>query len=154
MENSHRGQITVINFKVHDIYASLDIDHIDKVIALPKIEPVPAGPIFLIGLLNLGGTVIPIIDLSIKLKINQMHAYTINTPILICKNSQNKFAGIIVDAVMDVATVRADMLQKYEECLSGDEIVTACIKFPDMISLLLNIDHLVRDGGVEGNAKE
>src|SRR4051812_1937500 len=104
--------IQVLNFNTRDFQASIDIEHLLKVIALPLLYLSPESPDYVIGLMNLAGSVIPIIDLSTRLKASLPQTYTINTPIVICKDKKQNCFGLIVDGVSDIRNVTEDMIDR------------------------------------------
>lgn len=137
--------IQVVNFNVCDFNGSIDIHQLSKVIALPQLSATPAGPEYLIGLVNLAGKVIPVVDLSILLKMNRKPHYTINTPVMICSNQQCGLFGMIVDNIDDIAVVNKDMMQRDVSRPASKKYIIGAIKFDHGISLLINTDELIGD---------
>lgn len=143
----------VVNFSTRDFQGSIDINNITKVISMPKLSLAPTGPDYVIGLVNLAGTVIPVIDLSLRLNVSSPDRYTINTPILVCKTLKGQQFGIIVNQVDDIASVTNEMIQDDISESGRNKLVTAAIKFKDSISLLINVN-LLLDEDVENEFKQ
>lgn len=130
----------VVNFSTRDIRGSIEISYVSKVIAIPRISPAPSGPPYMIGLLNIAGEIIPVIDLSMRLLMSNPSRYEINTPILVCRNDKNKLFGLVVEQVYQIESINEKMIQK--ENLEGmdHQFVIGAIKYENSISVLLDIN--------------
>ena len=76
-----------------------------EVIAVPEITPMPFTPSYFLGLMNLRGQVISVIDLRTKLGIKSLTAT--ENAVIICE-LQSGHLGILVDSVDAVLTPAAD----------------------------------------------
>jgi purine-binding chemotaxis protein CheW len=87
----------------------IDIMAVREIRAWTPVTRLPRVPHYMAGVVNLRGTVLPVIDLAARLG----WAATVPTPrhaiIVIHINGQAR--GMIVDAVSDIVTVAADSLQ-------------------------------------------
>lgn len=137
--------IQVVNFSTHEFHGSIDIRYVTKVIALPRLDPAPSSPEYMVGLLNIAGTIIPVIDLSMRLNMSRPKHYDLNTPILICKNNDNKQFGLIVESVYEIEDVSNEMIQVSNLDGVDHKFVEGAIKHKDAISILLNIDAISRE---------
>ena len=75
--------------------------------------PVPHSPPEVIGIMNLRGTVIPVVDLSLKLgmpptKPNERSA-------IVVADVHSTVIGLLVDQVSDILTVRGEQIQPLPE---------------------------------------
>lgn len=139
----------VVNFRTRDFQGSINIDNLSKVISIPQLSLAPTGPDYVIGLVNLAGTVIPVIDLSVRLNVSTPDKYTVNTPIIICKTNKGQQFGVIVDQVDDIAIVTDDMIQNDVVESGKNKIVSAAIKFKDSISILINVNYVLDEHAVQ-----
>jgi len=71
---------------------------------------IPNAPSFLKGVINLRGTIVPIIDLRIKFNFANVE-YTAFTVVIIL-NIANRVVGIVVDSVSDVITLTSDQIKQ------------------------------------------
>ena len=60
-------KIQVVSFLVNEMSYAIDIDRIHEIIYFKKATPLPQAPSFIEGVLDLRGTVVPIIDLKKKM---------------------------------------------------------------------------------------
>jgi purine-binding chemotaxis protein CheW len=137
--------LQVINFSTRDFQACIDINNLVKVISLPQLNITPEGPDYNIGLMNMAGTIIPVIDLCMRLNASKPKQYSIYQPILICKDKQNQFFGLIVDKVEGITTVLPGMLQKNVNNTSESTFVSGMIILEGGISLLINVENMLNE---------
>lgn len=102
----HRELIT---FEVAGQIFALDIMAIREIRAWTPVTPMPRVPAYVAGVVNLRGTVLPVIDLAARLG----WAATEATPrhaIIVCQvNGQSQ--GLIVDSVSDIVALDTESLQ-------------------------------------------
>lgn len=82
----------------------LPLDTVVRVFALAALQPVPRGPSYLKGLVNLGGASVPVIDLAERVGLPAMDRYFLETSIVLCRR-QGRTMGIIVETVIGLANV-------------------------------------------------
>ena len=91
-----------LSFFVENEQYGIEISHINEIIAMMKITHVPRTPTFVEGVINLRGSIIPIVDIRGKFGLDKKE-HDMNTAIII-----NEVAGVnigfIVDRVEDVLT--------------------------------------------------
>ena len=113
-----------LSFFVKDEQYGIDISHINEIIAMMKVTHVPRTPDFVEGVINLRGSIIPIVDIRGKFGIEKKE-HDMNTAIII-----NEVAGVnigfVVDRVEDVLTF--DERDLNEPPKFGSHIDTSFIK--------------------------
>lgn len=82
----------------------LRLEEVDRLIPLVELQGVPQGPDYLIGLMNLQGEAVPVIDLGMRLGLGPAEPYSLETSILLVSVAGVK-AGLIVDDVLGVTSV-------------------------------------------------
>ena len=99
----------IIIFMLRDDYYGIDISNVQTVIKPQPACPVPQTADFLVGLINLHGQVVPVVDLRKRLCFPAMEA-TKDTRVVIV-SVRNELAGILVDAVVGVKTLPHDTIE-------------------------------------------
>lgn len=92
-----------LSFFVEDEQYGIEISHINEIIAMMKITSVPRTPDFVEGVINLRGSIIPIVDIRGKFGLAKKD-HDMNTAIIINEVSGVNI-GFIVDRVEDVLTL-------------------------------------------------
>jgi purine-binding chemotaxis protein CheW len=91
-----------LSFFVEDEQYGIEISHINEIIAMMKITHVPRTPAFVEGVINLRGSIIPIVDIRGKFGLQRIE-HDMNTAIIINEVGDVNI-GFIVDRVEDVLT--------------------------------------------------
>ena len=81
------------------------------------VTSIPNAPVYVKGVLDLRGTIVPIVDLRIRFNMDSVE-YTETTVIVVLKikvGKQEHIIGIVVDAVSDVLDVNKDQLKDAPE---------------------------------------
>ncbi|MFA6137187.1 MAG: chemotaxis protein CheW [Sulfurimonas sp.] len=99
-ETGHRHRY--LSFFVENEQYGIEISHINEIIAMMKITHVPRTPSFVEGVVNLRGSIIPIVDIRGKFGLEKKE-HDMNTAIIINEVSGVNI-GFIVDRVEDVLT--------------------------------------------------
>jgi len=115
--------------------------------------PIPNTPDHVLGVLNLRGAVVPIIDLRMRFGLDRI-PYGPTTVVIVVKmqhNDQGRTVGLVVDAVADVYRLESDDIQPPPD-MGGTidtEFVRGLTTVDDKMVILLEIDHLIDFGDVE-----
>ncbi|WP_156839995.1 chemotaxis protein CheW [Novosphingobium aquimarinum] len=102
----HRELIT---FEVSGQIFALDIMAIREIRAWTPVTPMPRVPHYVAGVVNLRGTVLPVIDLAARLGWGATEA-TPRHAIIVCQ-IDGQAHGLIVDSVSDIVTMPHDAMQ-------------------------------------------
>jgi purine-binding chemotaxis protein CheW len=99
------SSLQIVCFKVGSEEYGIEILKVQEILKLPKITKLPKSADFILGLIDLRGKVIPIIDLSLKFGISdQVSGQTKNLRAIVV-NINNKKVGLAIDAVSHVIKV-------------------------------------------------
>jgi purine-binding chemotaxis protein CheW len=76
--------------------------------APPKLQKMPLSPDYLLGLFNLRGRILPVVDLHILLKTGTVDAETPVSPCMVVLRRGAAYLGLLFDAVGEILRVRPD----------------------------------------------
>ena len=109
------------------------------------ITEVPNTPKYIMGIINLRGEVIPIMDL--RMKFNMPPKKPDDNHRVIIGNLQNKSIGFMVDSVSEVAQMEEnDITQPPEEISdTNSKYITGVAKYKDRIFMILDIGIITND---------
>lgn len=105
MDSNHAYLIFAIQLMRYAITASV----VQEIFFLPELTPIPSAPTDLVGLINVRGELIPIIDLSIRLGYPTAK-YSILDRVILLK-FHNIRMGIIVNEVYEVQVIATDTIK-------------------------------------------
>ena len=102
-------QRELITFEVSGQIFALDIMAIREIRAWSPVTPMPRVPHYVAGVVNLRGTVLPVVDLAARLGWPATEA-TPRHAIIVC-HVNGQAQGLIVDSVSDIVTFDSESLQ-------------------------------------------
>lgn len=92
---------------------AIDILKVQEIRGYENPTTIANAPSFLKGVINLRGTIVPIVDMRIKFDVGEVE-YTPFTVVIIL-NVGSRVVGIVVDGVSDVTTLRSDQIRPAPE---------------------------------------
>ncbi len=101
-------QVQVVAFKLRREEYGFNILNVKEIKGLTDITRVPFASDFIKGVINLRGSVLPVIDLKKRLGLQDME-YTDDTRIVVVREDDLE-VGMIVDAVTGVITLNSDQI--------------------------------------------
>ncbi len=99
-----------ISFKLGEEYFAISVSQVLNILQLVQITKVPTAPDYMKGVINLRGTVLPIIDIRMKFGMDPIQ-YQRDTVILVLNviiENEKVDAGILVDSVKEVFEIKKD----------------------------------------------
>ena len=112
-----------------------------------KTTPIPNSPDYVMGIINLRGEVVPIVDLRRRfdLEVIPYGAHTVVIVVKIEQENGERTVGLVVDAVADVHDINSEDMRKTPEF--GETISNEFVKGLGLIDekmvIILEIDQLV-----------
>ena len=134
---------TYLTFELAGEQYGLDILKVREIIGLMEITPVPQTQMFVKGLLNLRGRVIPVVDLRLKFGLPEIE-HTDRTAIIVVEitlNTGPAQMGILVDTVSEVMHIRAEDIEPAPEfgARMRTEYMLGVAKIKGRVVILLDI---------------
>jgi purine-binding chemotaxis protein CheW len=125
----------------------IDILRVQEIRGYAPVTPIPNTPPHIKGVMNLRGTIIPVIDFRAKLAMRETEYNQFTVIIVVTVGT--KVVGLIVDAVSDVLDIpRADIQATPDFGAQVDaRFINGMAKAGDKLVVLLDIDRLL--GGDE-----
>jgi purine-binding chemotaxis protein CheW len=104
------GPLQVVVFTLEGKALALDIVQVQEIIRMVEITPVPKMPPFALGVINLRGKIVPIINIREKLNLPDRPA-TAKTSIVLMR-SGDRLLGFLADDVTEVMTLPGGSIDK------------------------------------------
>lgn len=134
----------IVVFSLSNSLYGIDIKKIKGIIVYSQllITPLFNEKEFVIGIANVRGEVIPIIDL--RKKFNYDAKYEEETVVLIIYTNEDKWIGIVVDFIRKIENINIEFI-KQPQLIKGidKKYLEGLIKIEDDMITLLNIDLLL-----------
>jgi len=107
IEDVMRGKY--LTFLVGDIGYGIEISYVVEIISVQEITLVPHTHTYVKGIINLRGTVVPVIDMGMRFGQGEV-VYTDKTCIIVL-SMDDMSVGILVDGVQDVSNIDDENIQ-------------------------------------------
>jgi purine-binding chemotaxis protein CheW len=132
-------------FKIDNEEYAFDIKNVQEIIKYSETTPIPEAPMYVEGLFNLRGSIIPIISLQERLGFEKK--LDDKTKIIVC-NLKDEKVGFIVDDVSDIMFIDDKNISKTsnKEAIF-DEVIT--LDDGKRVILNINLDTLIDDESIE-----
>ncbi|NIZ09899.1 chemotaxis protein CheW [Pseudooceanicola sp. HF7] len=108
-DQAQTNDLELLTFRVADQEYSLDIMSVREIRGWTRTTPMPHAPDFMRGVINLRGTVLPVMDLARRLNLPSQETNDRN--VIIVVKLQGTLTGLLVDAVSDIVAITEDDLQ-------------------------------------------
>ncbi|MGN0858645.1 MAG: chemotaxis protein CheW [Stenotrophomonas sp.] len=102
-----------LSFTLGNEQYGVDILKVQEIRGYDQVTRVPDAPDYIKGVINLRGTIVPVIDLRLKLRLENARydAFTV----MIVLNVEQRVVGIVVDSVSDVIELSAEQIRPTPE---------------------------------------
>jgi len=130
-----------ITFTLSEKHYAMPAENIIEIVQLPAITLLEKAPDYIIGLLNLRGSIVNIIDLSMILGFNRK-VYSSECQVLIL-NANDKKIGIIIDSVKDVIQLEKKLIEPLPYN-SKDHLVSGIYKDDAGLVAFLDFDKIAK----------
>ena len=125
----------LLAFRLGDQEYCVDIMSVREIRGWTRATPLPFAPGHVKGVINLRGTILPVIDLAVRLGMDAVAGDERNVIIVVAVNGHT--VGLLVDAVSDILSIAHDDFQPPPDL--GDSRAAMCIS-----ALTLVDDRLIR----------
>ncbi|MEI4471160.1 chemotaxis protein CheW [Frigidibacter sp. MR17.24] len=116
-EDRLNSELELLSFRLAEQEYSVDIMSVREIRGWTRATPLPHSPHYMRGVINLRGTVLPVIDLASRLGMPPVEGDARN--VIIVVQSEGQSVGLLVDAVSDILALPRGALQPPPE-ISAD----------------------------------
>jgi purine-binding chemotaxis protein CheW len=135
-----------LTFKLGDEVFAVDISKVREVLDFTSVTKVPRTPDFMRGVINLRGSVVPVVDMRLKFGMSETQK-TVNTCIIIVEialDNETTILGALADSVQEVIDLEPDQIEPAPRI--GTRLKTEFIrgmgKKGDHFIMILDIDKI------------
>ncbi len=135
----------LVGFAIGEELFGVDILTVQEIIRDATITPIPDAPDFLEGVINLRGSIIPVIDLRKRLKLVRTEDLNPNVWIIIL-TIEGRMTGFVVDQVTKVLNVPADSIKPPPDIIVAglkSQYIQGVCKLDQRLLILLNFSRIL-----------
>jgi purine-binding chemotaxis protein CheW len=134
-----------LTFLLENQEYGLEIFKIREIQGYSPITPIPNVPLHVRGVMNLRGTVLPVVDLRMKFHLPavEYNKYTV----IVIATVGDKTVGLLVDAVSDVLTVELDAIREAPDFGTAVDtrFINGVFQSKEHLVVALNLEELLTD---------
>lgn len=138
-----------LSFTLGEEHYGVDILRIQEIKGYTAVTRIPNTPGFIKGVLNLRGTIVPIVNLRSKFGMPEVEPTMFTVIVVVVV--RDRIMGVIVDAVSDVLDIAAKDIQPPPQFGTNVDVsfLSGIGKCGDKLVSLLNIDQVLTDDETE-----
>ena len=148
----------VLTFSLGGEVYGVDILRVMEIRGWSPVTRIPQSPESLLGVLNLRGVIVPIVDLRVRfgLASAEFNALTVTIVLSLVMDGVQKEYGIVVDSVRDVVDLAPGSIRPAPEVggVRGNEFIEAIATHEEQMLILLNAESLAARDTVSNEAAE
>ena len=134
------SQFQLVTFKLGNELYGVNIMDVKEIVKLQNVRLIPNAPLYVEGIINLRGEIIPIIDLHKRFRIQKNAQETNDLEAgFIILNIENYKLGIIIDKIARVVTFSREDIKEPPQMVSGigTEYIEGVIREDDNSYLIM-----------------
>jgi len=150
----------ILTFILGNETYGLDILRVQEIRGWSAVTKIPHAPAHVLGVLNLRGSIVPIVDLRMRLALERAEYTAVTVIIVVSINSSTgrRDFGLVVDGVSDVVDLKQEQIRPAPEVGSqlATDYIRGLVPMGERMVVLLEIDRLIggnlselTSGGIE-----
>jgi purine-binding chemotaxis protein CheW len=133
-----------LSFKLGEELFAVNVVKVFEILEVTKITKVPKSPDYMRGVINLRGSVLPVIDTRVKFDMG-LTIDTVNTCIMVLNiemDNDTLVLGALVDAVQEVLEIGSEQIKPAPSIGSKykSEFIEGMVKINEEFVMILNMD--------------
>ncbi len=124
-------------------YYGVRVEQVREIRLLEDITSIPNAPLYVRGVMNLRGQIIPVVDLKEKIGFSEVAEKKPSSRILVAENGDS-LVGLLVDEVDQVMRIQTSEIESYQsEILESAPYVKGIAKTQGKLIVLLDLQKLL-----------
>jgi purine-binding chemotaxis protein CheW len=141
------GSHQVLTFVLGSETYGVDILRVQEIRGWSSVTKIPHSPSHILGVLNLRGSIVPIVDLRMRFALERVEytALTVIIVLSVVSSTGRRDFGVVVDGVSDVVDVDAAQVKPAPDLgtRSATEHIRGLVPVSERMVVLLDIDKLI-----------
>ncbi len=144
-EINHEQMVRLITFNLNNETYGIEVSQVREILRINQIFPVPGAPDYVLGITNIRGNVITILDARIRFNLPKVE-YTDNARMIVVE-SGNDTVAVVVDSVSDVIDVtKLSIDVNLKINISGDSrYINGIVTHAHGLIIILNVEKFIAE---------
>ena len=151
------GEYQYVVFVLDELRIALHLSGVERVIWAAAVTPLPEAPVSVPGVINLGGRIMPVVDIRRRFGLPGREIEPEDR--FIIAHTSRRMVALWVDGVDGVVEPAAEEVTQAADILPDMGYVDGVIELPDEVILIHNLDRFlsmeeerILEGAMEGEA--
>ena len=143
--NRNNSAVDLATFYVGDALCGIDILNVQEINKHMEITKVPQSPDYVMGILNLRGQIVTIIDIGKKLGLSPTKLSNESRNIIV--KSKEEYIGLVVDSIADVVRADSEKVESAPANIGGvqGKFFEGVFKTEDSLIGILNVEEVLKE---------
>jgi purine-binding chemotaxis protein CheW len=144
-ETDAGGQMQCVTFELDAETYGINVMQVQEVLSETEVAPVPGAPHYVIGIINLRGKVVSVIDARTRFGLSTIERTDITRIIVI--EALQQIIGVLVDSVAEVVDVKMSEIETAPN-VGNDEssrYIDGVVSRDDKLIILVDLDKLLSE---------
>jgi purine-binding chemotaxis protein CheW len=137
----------MLTFKLGEELFAVDILRVQEIRGWSEVTRIPRAPSHVLGVLNLRGSIVPIIDLRLRFGLERAEftALTVIIVLSVPTESSTRELGLVVDSVSDVVGMRPEDLRELPDLgnRANSQVISGIASIEKRMVILLDVGELM-----------
>jgi purine-binding chemotaxis protein CheW len=136
------NEIQLISFRLEKEEFGVEVDNVREILKVGDITPLPRAPGYLLGMMNLRGNIVPILDPGIRMNLPARSADLTEKARILVLQVSDQLSGVLVDEVFEVRRVEAAVVEPPPQVIRGIDkfFLQGVVKSADKNRLILMLN--------------
>ena len=144
-EQQHEPMIRLITFDLADERYGVEVSQVREILRVNQVFPVPGAPDYVVGITNIRGSVVTIIDG--RRRFNLPPAEYTDLARMVVLESEDEIAAVMVDSVSDVIDVPRSQVESNPKMNARDDspYISGVVTDDKGLIILLKVETFITD---------
>lgn len=140
---SENDIVQIVSFMLDDVEYGINILQVHEIIRMPEITRLPNTAEYIRGVINLRGSVIPVVDVRLRFGLAS-GSVTDLTRVIVVETGE-KLVGLLVDNVYQVVRMPGRNIDPPSDLIEGisDEFINGIGRVSGRLVVILNLDYIL-----------
>ncbi|MCC6037168.1 MAG: chemotaxis protein CheW [Armatimonadetes bacterium] len=147
-EQKEKQERNIVVFRLNGTPFALDIQNVQEIVQQSDIVSVPGAPPFILGIVNLRGRIMAVVDTKRLLGIGETSTDKV---LVMVAQIDERLVGFTVDEVEQVARIASDAVEPVSNLISSEETrkIEGVLRLGGKLVLLLDANRLLDEETLE-----
>lgn len=149
------AQHSYLIFKIENLLYGVPTTCVKEIFWLPELTPIEEAPEYVVGVVNMRGKIIPVMDINLRFE-HARRRYYLTDMVLVLDTTEDFWIGLIVNQVFDVVSIDPNDIKtaRRNGLPKSNHLIAQQATLDDKIIMLIDPDNLIRGDFFDEDLKD